>query len=90
MQGDSLVSNRSLTVAPTVPPAKNSSAQAQAEHADMLVTGRRLRNEEHGLHGHTALWRMRLSLSAMTKMSIIFATRHLSQQLRASHGVSGG
>ena len=54
MQGDFLVSNRSLTVPPTVPPAKNSSAQAQAEHADMLATGRRLRNEEHGLHGHMA------------------------------------
>ena len=54
MQGDFLVSNRSLRLPPTVPPAKNSRAQAQCGHADMQVTGRLLRNEEHGLHGHIA------------------------------------
>ena len=52
MQGDSLVSNRSLSVPPTVPQPKYSSAQAQCGADDMLVTGRRPRNEEHGLHDH--------------------------------------
>ena len=52
MQGDSLVSNRSLTVPPTVPPAKNSSPQAQAGAADMRLLARGQRIEELGLHGH--------------------------------------
>ena len=52
MQGDSFGSTRSLTVPPTVPPAKNSSLQAQCAPADMRLPAGRLRIEEHGLHGH--------------------------------------
>ena len=54
MQGDFLVSNRSLRLPPTVPQAKNSNAQAQCAPADMRLQARRLRIEEHGLHGHMA------------------------------------
>ena len=54
MQGDSFGSTRSLTVPPTVPPAKNSSLQAQCAPADMRLPAGRLRIEELGLHGHIA------------------------------------
>ena len=55
MQGDSFGSTRSLTVPPTVPPAKNSSPQAQCGGADLFGVGRGRIIEEHGLHAHTAL-----------------------------------
>ena len=54
MQGDLFGSTRSLTVPPTVPPAKNSSAQAQCGDADMQLLAGGQRIEELGLHGHTA------------------------------------
>ena len=55
MQGDFLVSTRSLTVPPTVPPAKKSTSAAQRGDADMQFTGRLVRVEDHLIHGHAAL-----------------------------------
>ena len=55
MQGDSLVSNRSLTVPPTVPQAKNSIGGAQCGAAGMRLAVWLVRVADHVLHGHIAL-----------------------------------
>ena len=55
MQGDSLVSNRSLRLHVPVPQAKNQASAAQRGPADMRHAIRLLRVADHVLHGHIAL-----------------------------------